>query len=589
MSGEPPVIVLAFSNDKDDHLQMVDRERRVLAKALAGHAKKGSIEVWKEKSTSLRELFTKLDEYLGRIAIFHYGGHANGSALELVADAGDGNERAGADGLADRFGQEAGLQLVFLNGCATRGHVEALLGNNVKAVIATSVPIQDRMATDFAQMFYESLAKRLTIAQAFRSAAAFVATRYGKDMQPRLRDLGSDAEEPADDPVDPGKTWGLYFRNEGRGALDWRLPETPAQQIIIRGQRGAENPDINTRLITVLLEALQATSESFKRNLAAKMEEDDFAERNVPQLIFDAFPTPVGVQLRRLFSGHRLDLQRLHDLVLTYEIMIKLFCFSMLAQLWDMRIANPDLKISEEGRTALNRFMTITGETAATFDYYQLILALVQIVLDNGEKPFMAECKALLTELTDGPSSTAHAFMEEMRHELRGQIPPEEVASFCTQAEEHLAVILADLAFVVLYKPATIKAVEVKKYRNGKIQFVHTMVPLDKASVDPQLAFPPYETFTDSPSVILQKSRKMGGDYVNLTPFVIDKSAGGPLEAAYQLFFFSHYNVAEDACHYVLANEPETTLVVGNDLKPVDEQPGVKAMFDWFRAAVLAE
>jgi hypothetical protein len=29
--------------------------------------------------------------------------------------------------------------------------------------------------------------------------------------------------------------------------------------------------------------------------------------------------------------------------------------------------------------------------------------------------------------------------------------------------------------------------------------------------------------------------------------------------------------------------------VVGNDLKPVDEQPGVKAMFDWFRAAVLAE
>ena len=434
--SDAPVVVLAFSNDRDDYLQMIERERKAVALALAGHADTGAIQVWKEESTSLPDLFTTLNRYSGRVSIFHYGGHANSSALELVAEAGSaaGNELAGAGGLAQRLGQEERLQLVFLNGCATQGQVAALLENNVKAVIATSVPIQDKMATEFAEQFYDALAHRKTIREAFDAARAFVASRYGVEKQPQLRDLGSLDEAPAPN-ANPAQTWALYVHPQGKAALDWKLPETPAQQIVVRGSPGSPNPDLNIHLIAVLLEALQATSEQFRADLAAAKDRDDFDDyRDIPHMIIDAFPVPVGVQLRRLFSGDTIDVQRLRDLVLTYEIIVRIFCFAMLAQLWDLRIANPDLKISDEGRTALNGLMTLTAETAATFDYYQLILATVRIILDNGAAPFMSQCRSLLTDLTDDPSTKAHAFMEEMRGELRGQVAAEEINSFCQQA-----------------------------------------------------------------------------------------------------------------------------------------------------------
>lgn len=586
--SDAPVVFLAFSNDPDDYLKMIERERKAVALALARHADTGAIQIWKEESTSLTDLFATLNRYSGRVSIFHYGGHANGSALELVAEAGSatGNELAGAGGLAERLGQEANLQLVFLNGCATEGQVTALLENNVKAVIATSVPIQDKMATEFAEQFYDALGHRKTIREAFDAARAFVATRYGIEKQPQLRDLGSLDEAPAPS-ADPAQTWALYVHPQGKAALGWKLPETPTQQIVVRGSPGSPNPNLNTQLIAALLGALQAASEQFKTDLATAKDRDDFDDRDIPHMIIDAFPVPVGVQLRRLFGGDSVDVQRLRDLVLTYEIMVRMFCFAMLAQIWDLRIANPDLKISDEGRATLNGFMTLTAETAATFDYYQLVLAVVRIILDNGAAPFMSQCDALLTELTDDPSTRAHKFMEEMRGELRGQILAEEINSFCQQAEQHLSVILADLAFVVLYKPTTIKGVEVRKFRNGPIEYVHTQVPLDKLSADPRDSQRPYESYTDNCSVILQKSRKIGGDYINLTPFIIDQNAllGLP---KFRLFFLSHYDAADDTYHYVLANDPDTTLVIGNDPQAPPAVLEVKAMFDKFKAAVLA-
>ena len=147
--------------------------------------------------------------------------------------------------------------------------------------------------------------------------------------------------------------------------------------------------------------------------------------------------------------------------------------------------------------------------------------------------------------------------------------------------------ILADLAFVVLYKPTTIKAVEVRKFRNGPIEYLHNQVPLDKLSVDPKDGQRPYESYTDNCSVILQRNRKSGGDYINLTPFIIDQNAllGLP---KFRLFLLSHYDAADDTYHYVLANDPDTTLVIGDDGQTPAAVREVKAKFDKFKAAVLA-
>ena len=90
-----------------------------------------------------------------RIAIFHFGGHADGDRL-LLQSAFEPRP-AYAEGLATLLGQQRGLKLVFLNGCSTRPQVKRLLDAGVPAVIATARPIDDRVATEFAVAFYQAL------------------------------------------------------------------------------------------------------------------------------------------------------------------------------------------------------------------------------------------------------------------------------------------------------------------------------------------------------------------------------------------------------------------------------------------------
>lgn len=580
MSPDTPVIVLAFANDRDDYLKMVERERQSVSLSLRAYDDNGRILLRKEENTSVAGLFDLFTHYNDRIAIFHYGGHANGTALQLEA-AGEA-QLAHAEGLAQLFGRQKALQLVFLNGCATGGQVEALLAAGVKAVIATAVPINDQMATEFAEQFYEGLAHRQTIGRAFDTAKDFIATRYGKTKEIRdTRALNWTGKETA---VEAGLTWGLYVRPENAAALEWKLPDVAQQQVIIRGQPISSNPAswLNVNLQAALLKALIAESPQFAKDLQDLRERDDFDERDIPPMIINVFPVPIGEQLRSLFAGDTVDVPRLKQLVFTYEITVKLFCFAVLAQLWDVRIEKPDLKIADEHRAALNSFMTLTAESAPTFDYFKLILTVVRIFKENDVTPFMTECARLEVELTDEPTVAAHGFMEEMRAELRGVIAAEEIASFCEQAEKHLATLLCDLVFVALYRPTTIKNIQITKFRNEPIDYIHTQVALDKVTSDPKDSQKTYKTYTDSGSVILQMKRSDGAGYLNLTPFVIDENAlmGRALS---KLYFLSHYSAEADTYHYGMVNNLESDLPVSST-----NFPRIKSMLDEFKAVVFA-
>ena len=69
-------------------------------------------------------------KYRNRIAIFHYGGHANGYQLLLESASGQ-SAAADAGGLAAFLAQQQGLQLVFLNGCSTQQQTQGLLDANI--------------------------------------------------------------------------------------------------------------------------------------------------------------------------------------------------------------------------------------------------------------------------------------------------------------------------------------------------------------------------------------------------------------------------------------------------------------------------
>lgn len=579
MTDTTPVIILAFANDPDDYLKNIRRERQNLFAALRPQADRRAVNVYKEEETSTEALFKLFSDYADRVAIFHYGGHANGTALRLES-VGGAAETAHAAGLAQLLGLQKGLQLVFLNGCATRGQVKLLLASGVRAVIATAVPIDDQMATEFAEQFYESLANKATIGRAFENACAFIKARYG-DRKAVGAFRSFDAV--ADETVAAELAWGLYVNANAEAALDWALPDAPGNSIIIRGAPPAADGRIavNTALIASTLAALAPFSQDIRDYLAR--EEVDRDERDYPDMIMNAYPLAIGVQLQKLFAHPATaDLARLRQLVVTYEVIARLFCFVMISQLWNARLRNRDLVIADDQWAVLNGFLSLTADSQPVFDYFRLATAVVDILAANGVAQFVPEFAGMTAELTDAPTQAARRFMDEMRAELhQGTVPGAEVESFCDQAEGHLATLLADFAFVVKYPFSTVRKIEFRKARNKDPRFVMETARLDK----PNAGFKtrPLEALssTESESVILQISRDNAIDYLNLTPFVIDESALNSAQSA-RLFLYDFRDAAGNF-HYVSIDN-------GNDRIIVDDRkyPDIKAQAREFFEAVFA-
>ena len=161
---------------------------------------------------SVTELLRR-DEHRNELTIFHYAGHANGEQLFFQDSAADAN------GLADLISQLPNLKLVFLNGCETLEQIDGLLERGVKAVLATSRPINDAMARVLSGAFYKALAAGKNLKEAFKEAQEETRT-YRRDLVHKTGNRFSHA------PAAGGQAgnvfdWGLYARDDAD--LEWKL------------------------------------------------------------------------------------------------------------------------------------------------------------------------------------------------------------------------------------------------------------------------------------------------------------------------------------------------------------------------------
>lgn len=565
--SDPPVILLAFANDEGNHLDNLVRERKAISDALGKFEDNSYIRLHVEADTGIDDLFGLFDRFTGQVAMFHYGGHASGAALDLET-AGGANEAAHAGGLAKMLGLSDALQLVFLNGCATQGQVKALLDAGVKAVIATSCPINDAMATDFAGQFYSTLAAGETIGKAFDAARALIATRYGDDKKiEQVRDFSfGDAQQPQ--AVSAELTWGLYTQPNGDAVLDWKLPTQAANEVIIRGAAFAQDSSVpvNNGLIETAFNAVAQHSPQVAMLLDFQKKSGQTDFRTVRQQLIDSLPAPVGEQLRKLFASSSVDADRLRQLVVTYETITKLFAFAMLSQLWNARVDKPDLSISDDQWQLLNAFNNLDAAAEPRFDYVALISAIDQIFGANAVEPAMSECSSLGQTLSSGPANDAWQFMNEMRGEIAGgSVDPKEVESFCVQAEKHLGVLLDAMAFIVGYKLATIKTIAINKTRHKPAEFHHRQVLLDRVTAGFEDTDEVRASFTDNESVIILKNLDDVTNYLNLTPFVIDQNALTHNQGT-KLYFYLYFDAAADAVHYYSIGDPTDTLTISDSL-----------------------
>jgi len=221
-----PVIFLAFANDRDDtvgYLRNLPDEARRLRDILTSAEQAGLCEVEMRSNSTAADIFKVFQnpKYRNRIAIFHFGGHANGYQLLLESAEGQ-TAAADAGGLAAFLAQQQGLQLVFLNGCSTQQQTQGLLDSNIPAVISTSRSIDDKVATEFACQFYQGLAGGATIHTAFEEAAAAARTAINGDT--RALYFGS-AKAPQTALEADRWPWNLYLREGSEHTGHWNLPE----------------------------------------------------------------------------------------------------------------------------------------------------------------------------------------------------------------------------------------------------------------------------------------------------------------------------------------------------------------------------
>jgi len=229
--GRQHVVLLAFADTRGDLPELRDEIRR-LQELFEQFQRDGRCTLIFRPNATLDQLYHDLQQYRDRIAIIHYGGHADSGRLLLEASLKGGP--AHADGLATLLGQQRGLKLVFLNGCSTRPQVQRLLDAGVPVVIATAQPIVDRVARDFAVAFYGALTAGgnettgdqsveikggQSLAAAFVAAQGFVRAGHGGVS----RDLLVTKEDPDDVRDALGFPWAIQVSKGAEQVQRWNL------------------------------------------------------------------------------------------------------------------------------------------------------------------------------------------------------------------------------------------------------------------------------------------------------------------------------------------------------------------------------
>lgn len=570
-----PVLFLAFSNDNDDHLALLEDERRAISGHLIPLESQQFFQLHVEPSARIQDLSKYLAEFKDRVALFHYAGHAGSEAIFLQ----DG--RADAGGLANLLALQKNLKLVFLNGCSTKAQVDQLIALGIPAVIATSVPISDPAAKNFADIFYNALATRHDIEEAFKVAASAYQMESGNELSIQ-RGLDLEIDEPED-----ALPWGLYVKKEKEDVLQWKIPHESAASFIVRGAnlKYQSGGSLNKKLVESIANAIMPYAQTISDlTVEAKRKRREPKMRDLRVAVIDAFPTPVGTHLRKLLQSEDINTDRLEKIVNVYTIAGQFLAYILLAQLWDEKHKNKNLAIGEEYSGELKKFFSLDAELVKGYNFIELVRILADIFESNNIEPFVKEFKDLRKEYyADSAFFKGCAFLEELKIILKDKISSDEVESFCVQAEDHLCEIFKHFGFSTKYTLMTIKNIDLLKKRYQTPEYRHNLVLLDKLTA----AFGELDDvlysidFTENESVLLLHNEEDVTPNLNLSPFLIDENALSGQKNS-KLFFYHHQK--EGAVQYILTDNLKDILTIdGNNYGHVKE------MFDQFYREVLED
>lgn len=199
-------LLFAFANSSSDPLPDLEAEYNKLIEILASRKKRGDFHLEALPFSSPEQITKFIGSNLEDLVIFHYSGHADSGSLLL------NDQSARSEGIAHLLCECERLHVVVLNGCSTKGQVEALI-NKVPVVISTNAPVEDESARLFSTTLYEAMEKGHSLEKAFKLALGAAETKKPIEVY-----RGIDFHSLA--PNEP--LWGISYREERH--LEFTLP-----------------------------------------------------------------------------------------------------------------------------------------------------------------------------------------------------------------------------------------------------------------------------------------------------------------------------------------------------------------------------
>jgi hypothetical protein len=279
--------------------------------------------------------------------------------------------------------------------------------------------------------------------------------------------------------------------------------------------------NINETLIRSVFDEMLKHKASLSKMVITEEEDEELPDyRILADLIIKNFPWPVGVELRRLFSGsmRQLDRMRLDQIFKTIERAMQFLSFVMLSQM---------VKSKEEGKLVIpgsfsnefkNRFLVLS---LGNFSW--IIRSIGNLYKDQKIEWFMPE----MSDCFDNKFYGALDFWVPERNEIghyQINLTQEDIERRCVEYEEKLAFILQRISFLSKYKLVSVKEIKVNKSKIKEATFQHIFDLLNSSDSDFKANEFQESKFTESHSVLLMKNIKSLEEYLNLSPLIIDTS-----------------------------------------------------------------
>jgi len=275
---------------------------------------------------------------------------------------------------------------------------------------------------------------------------------------------------------------------------------------------------INEDLIQKVFSEMAKSRPALLKYIPQGDDNEDIDYRIMGDLVIKNFPWPVGIELRRLFSGsmRQPGRQRLDQIFKTIERIIQFVSFVMVCQVWfdatNKKVLIPK-SIKEE---FARRFNVLTMG-----NYCWIIRTFATIYSKERITWFLSE----MNDQFDENFFAALDFWIPERNEIghyQINLDETETEKRCIDYEEKLTRILQRIAFISNYKLVSVRDIKVIKPRIHEAKFHHIVNLLNSSDSDFKGQEIDEDKYSDSNSVLLMKSLKSFDNYLSLSPLIID-------------------------------------------------------------------